>query len=69
LIAKAKVGGVGINNAQTVTYGDNLLDAFGRLKISNPVTLLDVAHTKGKNNLLVHEGMNGTDTISRMGCF
>lgn len=43
------------NGPTEISFNDNNLDAFGRLKVSDPQTLLDVTHTKDKNSLQIHE--------------
>ena len=32
---------VNIGNGELVTFGGNTLDAFGRLRVSNPLTIFD----------------------------
>ena len=40
----------------------NQLDGFGRLKVSTPTRILDLTHTKGKNNDRETEKITGTGT-------
>jgi hypothetical protein len=61
LVQQAKTDS-GAGGSTEVNYNEGLLDAFGRLKVSNPATLLDITHTKDKNNLLVHELLFGGAT-------
>lgn len=59
VLTQIKVGG----GAPTeVMFNDNNLDAFGRIKVSNPTTLLDITHTKDKNELIVYEDITGGAT-------
>jgi len=62
LLQKARTGGGSSGGSTEVTYGDTLVDAFGRLKVSDPSTLMDITHTKGKNELVVHEVIFGGAT-------
>lgn len=58
---------VGISTAQTipVTYADSSnLDAFGRLRVSEPYTLLDSKNIYSKNIFLFDEVLSGTATAN-----
>jgi len=46
--------GSNINAAVTVKYGGMQTDAFGRLRVSNPLTLFDSSHRYADNNLWVN---------------
>lgn len=46
----------------SVKISSNQLDSFGRLKVSEPKTLLDITHTTGKNTPLENEDIVGTAT-------
>lgn len=43
------------DGATDINFNQNSVDAFGRLKVSDPTTLLDLTHTKDKNDLQIHE--------------
>jgi hypothetical protein len=46
-----------------IKYSDSaILDAFGRLRVSQVTSLLDIKHVTGKNPLTVNEVTNGTAT-------
>jgi hypothetical protein len=42
---------INVGNGQLVTFGGNTLDAFGRLRVSNPLTIFDSKNIMSKNNL------------------
>ena len=42
---------VNIGNGQLVTFGGNTLDAFGRLRVSNPLTIFDSKNIMSQNTL------------------
>ena len=42
-----------------VTFGGNNLDAFGRLRVSNPLTIFDSKNIMSKNNLFDESTANG----------
>lgn len=46
----------------TIKINEDYLDAFGRLRVSEPVTLLDITHTNGKNELLIDEYTTGVSS-------
>ena len=50
---------VNIGNGQLVTFGGNNLDAFGRLRVSNPLTIFDSKSIMSKNNLFDESTANG----------
>lgn len=54
-----KVNNISFDN---VSFNPTNLDAFGRLRISDMNTLLDVTHTNDKNELVIAEKVNGTAT-------
>lgn len=56
------LGGVGYNNAGNISASS---DAFGRLRISNPVTLFDSAH-RYKDNGKFSDVTSGTATIAHL---
>src|SRR6056300_1784915 len=43
--------------------GSNAYDAFGRLRVSNPLTIFDSANVMSKNNLF-DEDLTGSGTVS-----
>ena len=54
---------VNIGNGELVTFGGNTLDAFGRLRVSNPLTIFDSKNIMSKNNLF-DESLTGGGTVS-----
>jgi len=57
-------GGYGNNNSLLVSLGGTNLDAFGRLRISEPFTLADYSHTYGEEvELLTATSGSGTKTL------
>ena len=42
---------VNVGNGQIVTFGDGNIDAFGRLRVSNPLTIFDSKNIMSKNTL------------------
>ena len=50
---------VNIGNGQLVTFGGNNLDAFGRLRVSNPLTIFDSKNIMSKNSLFDESTVNG----------
>jgi len=46
-------------DGQLVTFGGNNLDAFGRLRVSNPLTIFDSKNIMSKNNLFDESAVNG----------
>ena len=50
---------VNIGNGELVTFGGNNLDAFGRLRVSNPLTIFDSKNIMSKNNLFDESTANG----------
>jgi len=46
-------------SGQLVTFGGNNLDAFGRLRVSNPLTIFDSKSIMSKNNLFDESTANG----------
>ena len=50
---------VNIGNGQLVTFGGNNLDAFGRLRVSNPLTIFDSKNIMSKNSLFDESTANG----------
>ena len=54
---------VNVGNGQLVNFGGNTLDAFGRLRVSNPLTIFDSKNIMSKNNLF-DESLTGGGTVS-----
>ena len=54
---------VNIGNGQLITIGGNNVDAFGRLRVSNPLTIFDSKNIMSKNNLF-DESLTGSGTVS-----
>jgi len=50
---------VNVGNGQLVTFGGNNLDAFGRLRVSNPLTIFDSKSIMSKNSLFDESTANG----------
>ena len=50
---------VNIGNGELVTFGGNNLDAFGRLRVSNPLTIFDSKSIMSKNSLFDESTANG----------
>jgi hypothetical protein len=50
---------VNIGGGQLVTFGGNNLDAFGRLRVSNPLTIFDSKNIMSKNSLFDESTANG----------
>ena len=50
---------VNIGNGDLVYFGGNSLDAFGRLRVSNPLTIFDSKNIMSKNNLFDESTVNG----------
>ena len=46
-------------SGQLVTFGGNNLDAFGRLRVSNPLTIFDSKNIMSKNSLFDESTVNG----------
>ncbi len=64
LITDISVNSNQIINAvlQPISFKSENVDAFGRLRVSEVVTLLDLTHTIGKNNLIECEKTNNAGT-------
>lgn len=57
-------GGYGSNNSLLVSLGGTNLDAFGRLRVSEPFTLADYSHIYGEEvELLTSSSGSGTKTL------
>ncbi len=54
-----KVNNISLDN---ISFNQTNLDAFGRLRISDMNTLLDLTHTNDKNDLVVAEKLTGSGT-------
>ena len=54
---------INVGNGQLVNFGGNTLDAFGRLRVSNPLTIFDSKNIMSKNNLF-DESLTGGGTVS-----
>jgi len=54
---------INIVNGQLVTFGGNNLDAFGRLRVSNPLTIFDSKNIMSKNSLF-DESLTGGGTVT-----
>jgi hypothetical protein len=50
---------VNVGNGQLITIGGNNVDAFGRLRVSNPLTMFDSKSIMSKNNLFDESTVNG----------
>ena len=50
---------VNIGNGDLVYFGGNSLDAFGRLRVSNPLTIFDSKNIMSKNSLFDESTANG----------
>ena len=50
---------VNIGNGELVTFGGNTLDAFGRLRVSNPLTIFDSKNIMSQNTLFNSTTANG----------
>ena len=50
---------VNIGNGDLVYFGGNSLDAFGRLRVSNPLTIFDSKNIMSKNSLFDESTSNG----------
>ena len=50
---------VNIGSGQLVTFGGNNLDAFGRLRVSNPLTIFDSKNIMSKNSFFDESTVNG----------
>jgi hypothetical protein len=50
---------VNIGNGDLVYFGGNSLDAFGRLRVSNPLTIFDSKNVMSKNNLFDESTTSG----------
>jgi len=50
---------INIGNGELVTFGGNNLDAFGRLRVSNPLTIFDSKNIMSKNSLFDESTANG----------
>jgi len=50
---------VNIGNGQLITIGGNNVDAFGRLRVSEPLTIFDSKSIMSKNNLFDESTANG----------
>ena len=50
---------VNIGSGQLVTFGGNNLDAFGRLRVSNPLTIFDSKNIMSKNSLFDESTTSG----------
>ena len=50
---------VNIGNGQLITIGGNNVDAFGRLRVSNPLTIFDSKNIMSQNNLFDPSTANG----------
>ena len=46
-------------SGQLVTFGGNNLDAFGRLRVSNPLTIFDSKNIMSKNSFFDESTANG----------
>ena len=54
---------INIGSGQLITIGGNNVDAFGRLRVSNPLTIFDSKNIMSKNNLF-DESLTGSGTVS-----
>jgi hypothetical protein len=50
---------INVGNGQLITIGGNNVDAFGRLRVSNPLTMFDSKSIMSKNNLFDESTVNG----------
>ena len=50
---------VNIGNGELITFGGNTLDAFGRLRVSNPLTIFDSKNIMSQNTLFNSTTANG----------
>jgi hypothetical protein len=50
---------VNVGNGQLITIGGNNVDAFGRLRVSEPLTIFDSKNIMSKNNLFDESTANG----------
>ena len=50
---------VNVGSGDLVYFGGNTLDAFGRLRVSNPLTIFDSKNIMSKNNLFDESTANG----------
>jgi hypothetical protein len=50
---------VNVGNGQLITIGGNNVDAFGRLRVSNPLTIFDSKSIMSKNTLFDESTANG----------
>jgi len=50
---------VNVGSGQLVTFGGNNLDAFGRLRVSNPLTIFDSKNIMSKNSLFDESTTSG----------
>jgi hypothetical protein len=54
---------INVGNGQLITIGGNNVDAFGRLRVSNPLTIFDSTNIMSKNNLFDESTANSA-TVS-----
>ena len=50
---------INVGNGQLITIGGNNVDAFGRLRVSNPLTIFDSKNIMSQNNLFNSTTANG----------
>jgi len=50
---------INVGNGQLITIGGNNVDAFGRLRVSEPLTIFDSKNIMSKNNLFDESTANG----------
>jgi len=50
---------INVGNGQLITIGGNNVDAFGRLRVSNPLTIFDSKNIMSKNSLFDESTANG----------
>ena len=50
---------INVGNGQLVYFGGNTVDAFGRVRVSNPLTIFDSKNIMSQNNLFDASTANG----------
>jgi hypothetical protein len=54
---------INVGNGQLITIGGNNVDAFGRLRVSNPLTIFDSKNIMSQNNLFAETTANGGSVV------
>ena len=54
---------INVGNGQLITIGGNNVDAFGRVRVSEPLTIFDSKNIMSQNNLFAETTANGGSVV------